>query len=372
VGEGKTRRVRINRAHLEEDTGKLAHAEGGSRVDLNRAGIPLLEIVSEADLRSPEEVRAYATKLHAILVYLGISSGDMEKGVMRFEANVSVRQVGSDDLNARHEVKNLNSFRALERSVAYEIEHQIAEVRAGRCVVQQTMGWDETRSVTVPQRGKEQADDYRYFPEPDLPPLLIDRELVEELRETLPELPDARRNRYITDLGLSPYDAGVLVADKAVSAYFDEAVEVHEADPKSVANWITGELFRLLKESGHTIGTIPVSPAELVALIRFVDEGTVNANSAKGVLGHMVSSGRKAQDVIAELGLAQVSDEDHLRAVVEHVLETNTDQAASYRSGNAKVLGWLIGQAMRETRGKANPQVVRRLLVDQLENPGRS
>jgi len=368
--DSSVRRIRINRAHMEEDTGKLSHVGEVSQVDLNRAGIPLLEIVSEADLRSAEEVRSYATKLHAILMYLGVSSGNMEKGVMRFEANVSVRPVGSDAMNPRHEIKNLNSFRALERSVAYEIEHQIALLRAGGTVVQQTMGWDDARGVTVPQRGKEQADDYRYFPEPDLPPLDIDPGLVERLYASLPELPDAKQSRFVNDLGLSRYDSGVLVADKRVAAYFEEAVESPAADPKAVANWVTGELFRLLKESGHDISTVPVSPGGLVALIEMVDQGTINANIGKEVLGHMVASGRTAREVVAERGLAQISDEEALRSAVKQVVDDNPDQANSYRSGKTKVLGWLIGQVMRTTRGKANPQLVRSLLVDQLAGGG--
>ena len=364
---GAARRIRVNRAHLEEDTGKLSHLGDASLVDLNRAGIPLLEIVSEADLRSAEEVRAYATKLRAILMYLGVSSGDMEKGVMRFEANVSVRPRGSDAMNARHEIKNLNSFRALERSVTFEIMNQISVVRAGGTIVQQTMGWDDAHGVTVPQRGKEQADDYRYFPEPDLPPLNVDRELVERLRSSLPELPNAKQKRFVEQLELSPYDAGVLVAEEAVASFFEKAVQAQGADPKAIANWVTGEFFRLLKDSGHTINTVPVLPEELVSLIRMVEQGSINANTGKEVLVHMVATGRTAQEVVSERGLAQISDEDLLQPVVKQILDDNRDQADAYREGKTKVLGWLIGQVMKATRGKGNPQLVRQLLIEQLE-----
>ncbi|RLC91055.1 MAG: Asp-tRNA(Asn)/Glu-tRNA(Gln) amidotransferase GatCAB subunit B [Chloroflexi bacterium] len=365
--ENGTRRIGITRAHLEEDAGKLYHVDGVSLVDFNRAGVPLIEIVSQPDMRSVEEVRAYATKLHSILVYLGVNSGDMEKGVMRFEANVSVRPVGSNVLNPRHEIKNLNSFRALTRSVAYEIEQQIATLEAGDTVVQQTMGWDETRGITVPQRGKEHAHDYRYFPEPDLPPLEISREWVEEVRAQLPELPDAKRARFIAEYGLSAYDAGVLVADKDVADYYEAAVAVGKADPKTVANWVTGALFRLMKETGQEIGALLVSPQALAELIGLVEDGTINLNTGKEVLAEMFASGRGARQIVEERGLAQVSDVAALGKIVTQVLEENPAQVSKYLSGKVQVLGWLMGQVMRATRGKANPQVVRELLQAQLE-----
>jgi len=364
------RRIRINRAHLEEDAGKLYHRGEVSLVDLNRAGVPLLEIVSEPDMRSVEEVQAFTTKLHHILVYLGVNSGDMEKGVMRFEANVSVRPEGSDVLNPRHEIKNLNSFRALARSVSYEIENQIATLEAGGTVTQQTMGWDEEREVTVPQRGKEYADDYRYFPEPDLPILEISREWVEELRTQIPELPDAKRDRFIADYGLSDYDAEVLVADKAVADYYEAAVAAASsaADSKTVANWITGELFRLMKEAGQEIGAISVSPQALAGLIGLVEDGTINANTGKQVLEEMFATGRSGQQIVEERGLAQISDATALGKIIGQVLDENPEQVNRYLDGKVKIIGWLMGQVMRATRGKANPQVVREILQDQLED----
>ena len=368
--EASVRRIRINRAHLEEDTGKSYHVGGVSLVDFNRAGVPLLEIVSEPDMRSAEEVLAYATKLRSILVYLGVNSGDMEKGVMRFEANVSVRPVGSDALNPRHEIKNLNSFRALARSVTYEIEQQIATLEAGGTVIQQTMGWDEARGITVPQRGKEYADDYRYFPEPDLPILEISREWVEELRARLPELPETKRARFIANYGLSGYDAGVLVADKAVADYYEAAVAVSTAAPKTVANWITGELFRLMKETEREIGAVPVSPRALVELIGLVKDGTINLNTGKEVLEEMFASGCSARQIVEERGLAQISDAAALERIVAQVLEENPKPVGQYLDGREQLLGWLIGQVMKATRGKANPQVVQTLLKEQLErNP---
>ena len=356
------KRIRINRVHQEEDTGKLLHDASGSRVDFNRAGVPLLEIVSEPDLRSAEEVRAYATALHAILVYLGVNSGNMERGEMRFEANVSVRPAGSDVLNPRHEIKNLNSFRALARSVAYEIEAQVATLEAGGRVEQQTMGWDDVRGVTVPQRGKEHAHDYRYFPEPDLPPLEVSRAWVEELRARLPELPAQRQARFIAAYGLSPYDAGLLVAERAVADYYEAAVTLGRADPKSVANWVTGELFRLMKETGHTFSAAPVPPGALAELIGLVQDGTINQNTGKEVLAEMVASGRGARQIVDERGLAQISDESALEALIAQVLDANPEQVAQYLGGRTQLLGWLVGQVMRRSGGKANPQRVQALL----------
>jgi aspartyl-tRNA(Asn)/glutamyl-tRNA(Gln) amidotransferase subunit B len=368
--EAGKKRIGINRAHLEEDTGKLYHVGGGiSHVDLNRAGVPLLEIVSEPDIRSVEEVMAYATKLHSILVYLGVNSGDMEKGMMRFEANVSVRPVGTDQMNPRHEIKNLNSFRALARSVAYEIENQIATLETDGTVVQQTMGWDEAHGVTMPQRGKEYADDYRYFPEPDLPMLEISREWVGELRARLPELPDAKHARFTADYGLSDYDAGLLVADRAVADYYESAVAAaaNGIDPKTVANWVTGGLFRLMNESGQKIGVVRVSPEALAELIGLVENGTINANTGKDVLEEMFASGRDARQIVEERGLAQISDTAALEQVVARVLDENPEQVSKYLDGKAQVIGWMIGQVMKATQGKANPRIVRELLQAQLE-----
>ncbi len=365
--EAGAKRVRINRAHMEEDAGKLYHVNGASLVDLNRAGVPLLEIVSEADMRSVEEVRAYATKLHAILIYLGVSSGDMDKGVMRFEANISVRPAGSDAMNPRHEIKNLNSFRALARSTAYEIEHQIAVLEEGGAIIQQTMGWDEARGITVPQRGKEHAQDYRYFPEPDLPLLEISREWVEELQAQLPELPDAKRARFIAGYGLGDYDAGLLVADKGVADYYEAVVAASVADPKMVSNWVTGELFRLVKETRQEIEAAPVTAQALAELIGLIEDNTITQGTGKEVLEEMFASGRGARQIVEERGLAQISDTAALEKIVAQVLEENPKQVSEYLGGKGQVLGWLMGQVMKATRGKANPQAVRELLQSQLE-----
>lgn len=363
---GDVRRIGIRRAHMEEDTGKLFHIGDSSLVDLNRAGVPLLEIVSEPDLRTVDEMEAYARKLRAILVYLGVNHGDMSKGVLRFEANISVRPAGSDALNTRTEIKNLNSIRSLVRACRHEIERQIEIVKGGGEVVQQTMGFNEETGQTYSQRSKEEAHDYRYFPEPDLPPLHITEEWVEEIRRSLPELPDAKRDRFVAEYGLRPQDAAVLVADKAVADYYEAALAAG-GDPQTTANWIVGEMFRLMKTAEVEIDAVKVSPGALVGLIRLVESGTINNNTAKDVLGVMFESGQEAQAVVDERGLAQISDTAALAAAVEKVLAANPDQVQSYLGGKEGLFGWLVGQVMRETGGKANTALVNEMLKAKLD-----
>ena len=363
---GTEETVRIRRAHLEEDAGKLYHDEGTTKVDLNRAGVPLLEIVSEPDMRSAEEARAYGETLRQILVYLGVNSGNMERGVMRFEANVSVRPVGSREMGTRHEVKNLNSFRALYESITYEINRQIHLLESGGTIEPQTMGWNEVDGVTVPQRGKEFAPDYRYFPEPDIPPLEISREKVDELRRQLPELPQAKRVRFRTQYDLSDHDVELIVGDRAVADYFEHVVAAGAA-PKQAANWITGELFRLIKTEARPIDEIATSPEELAELIALLDQGMINQSTGKDVLEEMVASGRDAPTIVREQGLAQISDAARLEEIVTQVLDRHPEQVTEYLSGKEEVLGWFIGRVMRATRGRANPRLARDLLKDQLE-----
>ncbi|MGQ9839957.1 MAG: Asp-tRNA(Asn)/Glu-tRNA(Gln) amidotransferase subunit GatB [Anaerolineae bacterium] len=383
--EVKVKRVGIVRAHLEEDTGKLIHmAQGaGARlsegrggytlVDLNRAGVPLLEIVTEPDIRSPDEAYACLVKLQQILRYLGVSTADMEKGAMRCEANVSVRPIGQAEFGTKVEIKNLNSFRSVKLALEYEIGRQIALLERGEQVVQVTMGWDEEAGRTVVQRSKESAHDYRYFPEPDLPPLVVERAWVEEIRARLPELPDAKIARYVAELGLEPRDARLLAADRQVAEYFEATVAalrnqvslgnlVSEDRPKTVANWITGELFRLMNARGIGISAVRVSPQALAELLALVNKGQLNLNSAKKVFDVMFETGRRPEEVVRELGLTQVSDEEALAAAVAEALARYPAEVARYRAGEEKLFGWLMGQAMRETRGRGNPAVVRRLL----------
>ncbi|MGC8779873.1 MAG: Asp-tRNA(Asn)/Glu-tRNA(Gln) amidotransferase subunit GatB [Anaerolineae bacterium] len=362
----RTKRIGITRAHLEEDTGKLIHTGDASLVDLNRAGVPLLEIVTEPDMRSPAEAHAYLTKLQRILRYLGVSTADMEKGAMRCEANVSVRPIGQAQFGTKVEIKNLNSFRAVVQALEYEVARQVAVLEAGGRVVQVTMGWDEAHGRTVVQRTKESADDYRYFPEPDLPPLVIEKAWVDEVARRLPELPDAKAARYVSALGLHPRDAAVLVEDRGVAEYF-EAVVAEAGDARTVANWVTGELFRLMNETGAGIEAVRITPAAFAGLLRLVAAGQINLNSAKRVFGLMFETGRPADEIVQELGLAQVSDADALAAAVAQVVARHPDEVAKYRGGKETLFNWFLGQVMRETRGKGNPAVVRELLAAALK-----
>jgi aspartyl-tRNA(Asn)/glutamyl-tRNA(Gln) amidotransferase subunit B len=363
-----TRRVRVRRVHLEEDTGKLAHAPGDgnySLVDLNRAGVPLLEIVTEPDLHTPEEVGAFGRQLRALLRYLSVNSGDMEKGVIRFEPNISVRPVGSRELRTRVELKNLNSFRALERGVQYEVQRQIAAWESGEGVQQETRGWSEAEGRTLPQRGKEHAHDYRYFPEPDLPPLVLDAVQVTQARAALPELPAARRARFERDYRLSRYDAGLLVEDPATADYFEQAVAAQPAEarqPKAIANWMTGELFRLLNETGTALAEARVAPADLAALAGLVAAGRINTNTAKGVFETMFRSGRAPAEIVAEQGLAQVSDTAEIERLVADVIAAHPGELATYLGGKSTVEQWFFGQVMRRLQGQGNPQVIRQAL----------
>ena len=364
---GRQKRIRIRRAHLEEDAGKLIHRGKYSLVDLNRAGVPLLEIVSEPDLRTADETHAFLTQLRTILRYLGVSTADMEKGAMRCEPNISLRPVGAARLGVRTEIKNLNSFRAVRAAIAYEIERQTRVLESGRRVKQVTMGWDEHRHVTLPQRSKEGAEDYRYFPEPDLPPLLVGREWVEEIRARLPELPEAKKARFTAEYGLSAYDAGVLAADKAVANYFEAAVHAYVGDAKTISNWISGELFRLMKGEWVEIDAIKVAPAGLVELASLVDKGSINSNTAREVLNQMFQTGETAGTIIQRQGLAQISNQAVLEAAVAQVLAANPKQVVQYLGGKETILQWLMGQVMRATRGKGNPHMVKTLLMEQLK-----
>jgi aspartyl-tRNA(Asn)/glutamyl-tRNA(Gln) amidotransferase subunit B len=369
IEPGESRRIRVRRVHVEEDTGKLTHVEGqGSRVDFNRAGVPLLEIVSEPDLRSAAEARAYAVKLRQLLRYLGVNSGDMEKGVIRFEANVSVRPAGSQALGTRTEVKNLNSFRTLTEAIVYETERQTAVLQAGGQVRQDTMGWSESRRQTFSQRGKEEAEDYRYFPDPDLPPLQIDETWLRRVAEAQPELPDAKVARYQSDLGLSAYDATVLAEERPIAEWFEAAVAAG-GQPKSVANWLINVLFNLINERRTTIEQAPVSPSALVELLALVEQGAINAGSAKEVLAEMFESGRGAAAIVAARGLAQISDEEALERLVLDVVRSHPDAVASYRAGKEALRGWFVGQVMKASAGKANPPLVNRLLDRHLSEP---
>jgi aspartyl-tRNA(Asn)/glutamyl-tRNA(Gln) amidotransferase subunit B len=365
--DGETRRIGIRRVHMEEDTGKLTHLEsghleaGGSLVDYNRSGVPLLEIVSEPDIRSGEEARAYATAVRQILRYLHVNSGDMEKGVLRVEPNISVRPVGSSTFGTRTELKNLNSFRSLADGTAYEIERQIGVLNEGGQVIQETRGWHEGRRETFSQRVKEEAEDYRYFPEPDLPPLHIEPAWVEAVKATLPELPQAKIARYMAKYGLTPYDAQVVSEERAVAEWLETAV-ASGGDPKTVVNWLINNLFSLMNEAKQSIETIKVTPAGLVDLIKLVDNNTISHSAAKSVLTEMFSSGATAETIVNAKGLAQISDTAALNQIINQILADNPDQVQAYRDGKTTLKGWFVGQVMKATRGKANPTLVNQLL----------
>ncbi len=361
------RKIGIRRVHLEEDTGKNIHQGDVSLIDFNRSGVPLMEIVSEPDLRTAEEVKAYGEKLRAILRYLGVNTGDMEKGVIRFEPNISIRSVGAAEFGTRTELKNLNSFRALERGTAYELARQAKVLNDGGRVAQETRGWDENRGVTVPQRSKEQAEDYRYFPEPDLPPLIVERAWVEEIRSQLPELPDAKYDRFMREYGLSGDDVSVLVADRAVADYFEATLQqTSSKNSKVVCNWLTGELFRYLNETQMPIEEVKITPAQLTELIGLVEAGTINLNTGKRVFAEMFKSGQSAKAIVEMQGLAQISDAGAIEAIVAKVLDANPTEVEKYLGGKETVLGFLVGQVMRESRGKANPNAVQDIMKRQL------
>lgn len=369
--EGVTKKIGIRRVHLEEDTAKLFHVNqtgGASLIDMNRSGVPLMEIVSQPELHSAEDVKQYATALRQILRYIGVCSGDMEKGALRIEPNISLRPRGSSGLSeTRTEIKNLNSISAMFHAVEYEIARQTKILRAGGRVAQETMGWDESKNVTVPQRSKEEAHDYRYFPEPDLPRLHVTREWVSEIQARLPELPNAKRARYMNELSLSAYDAGVLSAERSVADYFDAAVNAGKeknVSPKAIANWLTGEIFARLEDD---ISTLKISPAQLVALISRVNDNTINSMQAKAALIEMMATGKDADAVIREKNLAQVSDRAPIEFAAQQVIENNPKQVHSYLNGKDAVLNFLVGQLMKATRGQANPALAREIMTEKLD-----
>jgi aspartyl-tRNA(Asn)/glutamyl-tRNA(Gln) amidotransferase subunit B len=368
---GVIKRIGVRRVHLEEDTAKLFHVDDTSWIDVNRSGVPLMEIVSEPDMHSVEQARLYSMKLRQILRYLGVCSGDMEKGAMRFEANISLRPKGSDKLSAtRVEIKNLNSLRAMVHATEYEIVRQTKILASGGTVEQETMGWDEVRNTTYTQRSKEEAHDYRYFPEPDLPRLQVARKWVDDLRAQLPELPDEKSARLMNELGLSAYDTGVITAERQVAAYYDRAVEAGRArgvDAKTVANWVTGELFRLMKENNAEIDAVKIAPAQIPDLIALVSAGTISNTIAKAVFEEMYRSGKDAPAIVAAKGLAQISDRGALEHIVEKVLAENPKQVAEYRSGKEPIAKFLVGQVMKATKGQANPALANELVLQKLK-----
>jgi len=365
------RKIGITRIHMEEDAGKLLHGEGtedGSHsfVDLNRACTPLIEIVSEPDMRTPEEAVAYLKGLRDIILYLGISDGNMEEGSFRCDANISIRPVGQTTLGTKAELKNMNSFKFIKDGLAYEIERQIDLIESGGHVVQETRLFDSARGITLAMRGKEEAHDYRYFPEPDLPPLIVAEALVEKARKGLPELPVAKKERFIKEYKIPAYDAGVLTSERALAGYYEAVVKATD-EAKLASNWVMGELLRALKEEGQAIADCPITSGNLAELILMVKKGTISNKMAKEVFAGMYKTGSKAEAIVKKKGLSQISDETALAAIIDEVLGNNSESVERYKNGEQKLLGFFVGQVMKATRGQANPGLVNKLLKEKLK-----
>jgi aspartyl-tRNA(Asn)/glutamyl-tRNA(Gln) amidotransferase subunit B len=370
------KRIGITRVHLEEDTAKLVHTSNAagekySLVDVNRSGVPLMEIVSEPDMRSPDEARAYLVKLRQILRYLDVCAGNMEEGNFRCDANISLRPVGSAELGSKVEVKNMNSFRSVYRALQYEVDRQQEVLKDGDRIPQETRGWVDDRAVTVSQRSKEYANDYRYFPEPDLPPMTVDRDWLDEIRARMPELPDAKRARLRSEYGLSDYDASLIIETRAKADYFQEAVDIapeakRRQRAKAAANWINSELAGLLNARNMEIGDVKITPQALSQLIDLQEDGTISGKTAKTVFAQMFDTGRQPKEIVEEAGLVQITAGDEIAAALERVLADNAKAVEDYRGGKEEALKFLMGQVMRETRGRANPGIVSQLLKEKL------
>ncbi len=372
--EIKGKKIRINRVHMEEDAGKLVHAGADgiagsaySLVDLNRAGVPLLEIVSEADMRSAEEARAYMEELRNIVRYLGVCDGNLEEGSLRCDANISIRPVGQKEFGTKAEIKNMNSFKALQRAIEFEVDRQIDVVESGGHVVQETRLWNEAEGVTKSMRSKEEAHDYRYFPEPDVMPVTVTKEMIEEVAKKMPELPQQKRKRYEEQLGLSEYDATVIVEQMDTARFFDKVVE-KGVNVKIAVNYLMGDVTAYLKETKLALDETKLTPDNLAELVSMIDKGTISNNIGKKVLETLLKEGGSAQAVVDAKGLSVISDEDSIKAIAKKVVDENPEQVAAYKGGRDKLFGFFVGQVMKETKGRANPQVVNKLLHDLLDN----
>ncbi len=368
----KGKRIGITRAHLEEDAGKLVHVGSAgiagstySLVDLNRAGTPLLEIVSEPDIRSSEEAKNYMEELRNIVRYIGVCDGNLEEGSMRCDANISIMPKGSKEFGTRAEIKNVNSFKALQRAIEYEIDRQIELVEDGEEVIQETRLWDDNAGETRSMRGKEDAHDYRYFPEPDLMPLSISREWVEEIRNSMPELPSQKRQRYM-DLGLSEYDASVIVEQMQSALFFDKVLELG-GNAKIAVNFMMGEIAAYLKENHIEINETKLTPENLTELVGLIEKDTISNNIGKQILIEMIEEGTKASDIVEKKGLSQITDVDAIRKLVEEVVNNNPNQVEQYKSGKTNILGFFVGQVMKATKGRANPKTVNEILLELLK-----
>lgn len=365
---GKRKKIGIVRIHIEEDAGKNIHENvvDGSYVDLNRTGVPLMEIVSEPDINTPEEARAYLTQLKNILLYLEVCDCNMEEGSLRCDANISVRPVGQKEFGTKTEIKNMNSFSNLQKALEYEIERQVDILQDGGRIVQETRLWDPSSGTTASMRSKEEAHDYRYFPCPDLVPVVVDEEWIENIKKTLPELPDEKKQRFVSQYGIPEYDAGVITASKALADYYEKVAAIYN-DAKKVSNWVMGELLRLLKEDEKEISDILITPENFASLLQLIDKGTISGKIAKTVFEEMYKNGKTPDEIVEEKGLEQVSDEGEIAGIIDKVLAENTKQVEQYLGGKEKVAGFFVGQVMKATSGKANPGLVNKILKEKLE-----
>jgi aspartyl-tRNA(Asn)/glutamyl-tRNA(Gln) amidotransferase subunit B len=367
---GAKKKIGLTRIHMEEDAGKLIHGEnlgspGKSYVDFNRTGVPLVEIVSEPDLRSGEEAREYLTQLKSILDYAEVSDCNMEEGSLRCDANVSVRPEGQKEFGTRTETKNLNSFRFVQRAIEYEFDRQIKVLEQGDSIVQETRLYDSNKGVTFTMRSKEEAHDYRYFPEPDLVPVKISDEWIKETMDDLPELPEQKRERFVQSYNIPEYDAGVLTTSRNIADYYEKSVSLYP-EPKEISNWIMGELLRQLKIDGRKIDASPIKPEDLIALLKLIKEGTLSAKMAKTVFEEMYQSSKSATEIVDQKGLAQITDSSTIENLVNEILKINTDQVEQYKNGKEKVFGFLVGQIMKQSKGQADPALVNKLLKDKI------
>jgi len=366
--DGKKKRIGITRIHMEEDAGKLIHDPYRplSYVDFNRTGVPLIEIVSKPDIRTPEEAVAYLKMLRSILRYLEICDGNMEEGSLRCDANISLRPLGSSEFGVKTELKNMNSFRHVERALSYEIERQKSILESGGRIVQETRLWDEAKGITRSMRGKEEAHDYRYFPDPDLVPIVIDKDWIEEIKRGLPELPSEKKRRFISQYNLPPYDAEVLTSSKPLSEYFEETLKEYNR-PKVVSNWIMSELLRQLNKDKKEVTECLIRPKDLAGLLKMIEDGTISGKIAKSVFEEMYMTGKTAKEIVKEKGLVQITDETALRGMAKRILDKYPNQVKEYKGGKKKLLGFFIGQIMKETKGKANPQLVNKIFKELLD-----
>lgn len=365
---GEKKRIGITRIHIEEDAGKLIHSVMGdeSYVDFNRCGVPLIEIVSEPDLRSAEEARIYLETLKSILQYIEVSDCKMEEGSLRCDINVSLRPIGSDKFGTRSEMKNVSTFSGTQRAIEYEIGRQTEILSNGGVIEQETRRWDDAKGENVLLRSKEEAHDYRYFPEPDLMPIVVSDEWIEEIRSTLPEMPDVKKARYTEKLGLGDYEAGIIVGNKSMARFFDSCMELG-GNPKAVANWLQGDIMKYVKDNDITFDDVPFAPSALNELAEITEKGTISVTAAKKVLAKMFVSADAPAKIVDELGLAQINDESAIEAMVNGVLEKNPQSFEDYKNGKTRALGFLVGMVMKESKGKGNPQIINKMILERLE-----